>query len=233
MTADEGRDSSGIKFWLPLVVSIVALVASAASAAIGYNQYRTAKDQLAEQEGRLSIDLAYVDLYDAENHAWKNGANKQALAGQRLPYMDFASQDVFITLHVFNISHAPLAISKVGLIADENNKLIEAKPFCDQTGPVSTVSPCNLPIMIKEQTDTNLHLRVNDVEKEISCNQYVNRTGLIGAVETADGRIWSGKTQTFDPFSPVCAGPVAPPSDTASRSGEPGAPSTGTAIPSG
>jgi hypothetical protein len=78
---------------------------------------------------------------------------------------------------------------------------------------------------LQPQTNSLLYLRLSDVTDALGCNAYVNGKGLIGAVQIADDRVASGKTQTFDPFSPVCAGPVT----SAPRSSPSGA---GTATPS-
>jgi hypothetical protein len=93
------------------------------------------------------------------------------------------------------------------------------------------LNKCDLTSPLKPQSNTVLYLRLNDAVRSLECNRYVSETGLVGAVQYLDDRITSAKTQTYDPFSLVCPGPVtATPSApsgsrTAYPSTEPSAPS--------
>lgn len=222
--------------WLALATSIAGLLFS-------FLQWRGTQDQLDlqrlaidDQRGRLLIDGAYVDLYDSATGTWKYGANNQILMNQRLAYGDFEAAEVFVVMDIYNVSHTALTMKRAGVVLDGTNRIAATPTFCAQAGPTSALTTCPLPITLQPQTNSLLYLRVSDVTDELSCNEYVNAKGLIGAVQIADDRVASGKTQTFDPFSPVCAGPVTSPppaigSETATRSRESTPPSLGTPAP--
>jgi hypothetical protein len=210
----------------------LALATSIAGLLFSFLQWRGTQDQLdlqqraiEDQRGRLLIDGAYVDLYDPATSAWKYGANNPTLVNQRLAYGDFDDFEVYVVLNVYNVSHTSLTMKGAGVVLDATNELAATPTFCAQAGPTSALTPCSLPVTLQPQTNSLLFLRVSDVTGALSCNDYINAKGLIGAVQMADDRVASGKTQTFDPFSPVCAGPVTP-SPGATSSDSPDATST-------
>jgi hypothetical protein len=194
--------------WLALTTSIVGLLFS-------FLQWRGTQDQLDlqrraidDQRGRLLIDGAYVDLYDAATGSWRYGANNQALVNQRLAYDDFERSEVFVVLDIYNVSHTSLTMKRAGVVVDGTNEIAPTPTFCPQAGPTAALTECPLPITLQPQTNSLLYLRLSDVTDALGCNAFLSEKGLIGAVQIADDRVASGKTQTFDPFSPVCAGPV-------------------------
>jgi hypothetical protein len=203
--------------WLALAVSLagvsVSLVQIHEQGQQFQQQLSLQKASIEAQQGQLSIDSGSVDVYDFGAKQWESDEpNPASLVNERLTYDTFSRPGtaVFIRMHVFNISHVTLAVKSAGLVVDQRNRMIPAHVYCKQQNPGEPIGECNLPIQLQPQSDAWLSLRVNDVATKLGCNNFVKQVGLIGAVETADNRISSIKTQTFDPFSPVCSGPVGP-----------------------
>jgi hypothetical protein len=198
-----------ISTWAALVVSILSLTVSIAGWVVSWQQLETQRDAIDAQRNRLQVS-AFVTLHNMATDEWRGGANSQELANQRLSYDDFASHEVFVVLNVYNIGDYPVGIKKAGLLLDGRQRIAQSEVLCAQPGPITELNNCDLTSPLNPQSNTVLYLRLNDVASSLECNTYVSETGLVGAVQYLDDRITSAKTQTYDPFSPVCPGPIAP-----------------------
>jgi|tagenome__1003787_1003787.scaffolds.fasta_scaffold20632322_1 hypothetical protein len=203
------RDGTSITAWIALVVSILGLVVSIAGWVVSWQQLQTQKGAIEDQKNRLQVS-AFVALHDVATGEWRGGANSQELANQRLSYEDFSSHEVFVVLNVYNIGDYPVGIKRTGLLLDGKNRIAEVEALCAQPGPTLDLRRCDLTSALKPQSNTVIYLRLNNAGKGLECNPYVSGTGLVGAVQYLDDRITSAKTQTYDPFSPICPGPINP-----------------------
>ncbi len=203
---------------ISLLLTIAGLIATNVWS---HKQWEIQKEDLATQraeldETRRQFDLtrghlvieAYVRIYDRETGKWTEG--EAPFAGQQLAYDHFGDA-VYVLMDVVNDGQAAARIESAGvMLGPDESDYFPTSAFClDADRP--TVVDCAFTVTLEPQHKTAIYAEVGGIRDKFACNDFLRERGIIGALKTIDGTVIQAETDTREPFSNDCSGPVAPP----------------------
>jgi hypothetical protein len=212
---DVGRRANTIST-IALVVSVITLLITGYVSLI---QLRVQKDALEAQEqqiedlnrqfhGEVAINLAYVNAWNPTTKRWSLSREGRDFDNQRLRYEQFSGQ-LYVIMLAANVGESPAALQDAGILVGEGQ--IEGRTVRCALEGEGDLSACSFPREVPSQKVLAIQVQVNDISDLLTCNDFVEASGLTGAVQLLDGSIVSHPTTTSVPFSNDCDQGEAPP----------------------